>query len=224
MKHLFRPLGTLLMATALSGCAAFNYTAPDSPVPQLAAAAAEPRPRVALVLGSGGPRGYAHIGVMKVLEEAGVKVDLVVGSSVGSLIGAFWAYGYSAAQLDATARSGGPLTLFDISPFADRGWIRGQRLQEYVNDRLGNASLEQLPRRLIVAATRRDDKQPVFFERGNVGVAVRASSAVPGVISPVGIQGTEYEDADESLPVAVRVARQAGAHLGFEDQSNRKPG
>jgi NTE family protein len=167
MKHLFRPLGTLLMATALSGCAAFNYTAPDSPVPQLAAAAAaaEPRPRVALVLGSGGPRGYAHIGVMKVLEEAGVKVDLVVGSSVGSLIGAFWAYGYSAAQLDATARSGGPLTLFDISPFADRGWIRGQRLQEYVNDRLGNASLEQLPRRLIVAATRRDDKQPVFFTR-----------------------------------------------------------
>lgn len=204
---------SLLVAVGLTGCAAFNYTEPDSPVPQPAATAFEVPPRIALVLGSGGPRGYAHIGVLKVLEEAGVEVDLVVGSSVGSLLGAFWASGYSAAELDAAARSGGPLTLFDPSPFADRGWIHGQRLQDYVNDRLGNASLEQLPRRLIVAATRRDDKQPVFFQSGNAGVAVRASSAVPGVISPVGIQGTEYEDADESLPVAVRAARQAGARF-----------
>jgi NTE family protein len=151
--------------------------------------------------------------VIKVLEEAGVQVDLVVGSSVGSVLGAFWAAGYDAAQLDAAAHSGGPLTLVDLSLFADRGWIHGQRLQDYVNDRLGNASLEQLPRRLIVAAARRDDKQPVFFERGNVGVAVHASSAVAGVISPVGVQHVEYEDADESLPVAVRAARQAGAQF-----------
>jgi NTE family protein len=213
MTQRLPPLCGLLMAIGLSGCAAFNYTAPDSPVPQTTANSAAPKPRVALVLGSGGPRGYAHIGVIKVLEEAGVQVDLVVGSSVGSLLGAFWAAGYNAAQLDAAARSGGPLTLFDLSLFADRGWIHGQRLQDYVNVRLGNASLEQLPRRLIVAATRRDDKQPVFFERGNVGVAVRASSAVAGVISPVGVQGIEYEDADESLPVAVRAARQAGAQF-----------
>lgn len=202
-----------LAAMVLCGCSAFNYTAPDSPVAQTAACSAEPRPGVALVLGSGGPRGYAHIGVLKVLEEAGVTVDLVVGSSVGSLLGAFWAAGYSAAELDAAARSGGPLTLFDLSLIADRGWIRGQRLQDYVNARLDNASLEQLPRRLIVATTRRADKQPIFFERGNVGVAVRASSAVPGIISPVGVQGVEYEDADESLPVAVQAARQAGARF-----------
>lgn len=219
MKPVPRGLGPTLTACmalaalALSGCAAFNYTAADSPIPQSVVDAAKPRPRVALVLGSGGPRGYAHIGVLKVLEEAGVPVDLVVGSSVGSLIGAFWAAGYNADQLDAAARSGGPLTLFDLSPFADRGWIHGQRLQDYVNRQLGGTALEQLPRRLVVASTRRDDKQPVFFERGNVGVAVRASSAVPGVISPVGIQGTEYEDADESLPVAVRAARQAGARF-----------
>jgi len=213
MKRRFFALCVLMMAIALSGCAAFNYTAPDSPVAQSTAHFVEPRPRVALVLGSGGPRGYAHIGVMKVLEEAGVQVDLVVGSSVGSLLGAFWASGYTAAELDAAARSGGPLTLFDLSVFADRGWIHGQRLQDYVNDRLQNVSLEKLPRRLIVATTRRADKQPVFFERGNVGVAVRASSAVAGIISPVGVQGIEYEDADESLPVAVRAARQAGAQF-----------
>jgi NTE family protein len=213
MKRLLLPLYGLLLVIALSGCSAFNYTGSDSPVAQAKASNAEPKPRVALVLGSGGPRGYAHIGVIKVLEDAGVQVDLVVGSSVGSLIGAFWAAGYSAAQLDEAASSGGPLTLFDPSLFADRGWIHGQRLQDYVNVQLGNASLEQLPRRLIVTATRLGDKQPIFFERGNVGVAVRASSAVAGVISPVGILGVEYEDADESLPVAVRAARQAGAQF-----------
>jgi NTE family protein len=206
-------IAPFLLAIGLTGCAPFNHAQPDSPVPRSSVTPLTPKPRVALVLGSGGPRGYAHIGVMKVLEEAGLDIDLVVGSSVGSLIGAFWAYGYNAQQLDLIAQSGGPLTLFDVSPFADRGWIHGHRLQRYVNDNLDNAVLERLPRRLIVAATRRTDKQPVFFDQGNVGVAVRASSAVPGIISPVGIQGVEYEDADESLPLAVRAARQAGAQF-----------
>lgn len=201
-----------LVAT-LSGCSAFNYAGADSPLPQLSAAPLVPSPRVALVLGSGGPRGYAHIGVMKVLAEAGIDYDLVVGSSAGALVGAFWANGLDAEEIDRISRSGGPLTLFDISPFADRGWIRGQRLQDYVNTRLGSKSIEQMPRRLIVVATRRDDKAPVFFQSGNIGVAVRASSAVPRIISPVGINGTEFEDADESLPVAVRAARQAGAQF-----------
>jgi NTE family protein len=173
----------------------------------------EPPPRIALVLSSGGPRGYAHIGVMRVLEEAGIEVDLVVGTSVGSLLGAFWADGRSAAEIDAISGTGGPLTLFDLSPFADRGWIHGQRLQDYVNVGLGNKSIEQLRRRLVVGATRRSDKAPVFFTSGNAGVAVRASSAVPGVLSPVGIEGVEYEDGDESLPLAVRAARQAGARF-----------
>ncbi|OYU43113.1 MAG: esterase [Burkholderiales bacterium PBB4] len=198
---------------SLSGCAPFNYTLPDSPVASASVAPMQPRPRVALVLSSGGPRGYAKIGVMRVLEEAGIEVDLVVGTSVGSLLGAFWADGRSAAEIDAISQDGGPLTLFDLSPFADRGWIHGQRLQDYVNAQLGNKTIEQFSRRLVVGATRRVDKAPVFFTQGNVGVAVRASSAVPGVISPVGIQGTEYEDGDESLPLAVRAARQAGARF-----------
>ncbi len=201
------------LVAALSGCSAFNYAATDSPVPEVSIAPLTPTPQVALVLGSGGPRGYAHIGVMKVLEEAGIDYDLVVGSSAGALIGAFWANGFDAEEIDKIARSGGPFTLFDPSLFADRGWIHGQRLQDYVNTNLGSKSIEQMPRRLIVAATRRDDKAPVFFQSGNIGVAVRASSAVPRIISPVGINGTEFEDADESLPVAVRAARQAGARF-----------
>lgn len=203
----------LVGAAWLAGCAPFNYAALDSPVAQPTVAPMEPRPRLALVLSSGGPRGYAHIGVMRVLEEAGIEVDLVVGSSVGSLLGAFWADGRSAAEIDALSRDGGPLTLFDPSPFADRGWIHGQRLQDYVDDRLTHKSIERMPRRLVVGATRRSDKQPVFFTQGHAGVAVRASSAVPGILSPVGIDGIEYEDGDESLPLAVRAARQAGARF-----------
>lgn len=211
--HRLSYLAAVVATALLAGCAAFNYTADDSPLAQTVLQPMEPRPRVALVLSSGGPRGYAHIGVMRVLEDAGIEVDLVVGTSVGSLLGVFWADGRSSAEIDALSQDGGPLTLFDLSPFADRGWIHGQRLQDYVNSRLGNRSLEHLQHRVVVGATRRSDKTPVFFVSGNAGVAVRASSAVPGIISPVGIRGTEYEDGDESLPLAVRAARMAGAQF-----------
>ena len=197
----------------IAGCSSFNYTQADSPVPLASVPVMSLRPQVALVLGSGGPRGYAHIGVMKVLEQAGIDYDLVVGSSVGSLIGAFWAHGYKASEIDELSKQGGPLTVFDFSVFADRGWIHGQRLQDFVNDRLQSPRIEAMPRKFIAVATRLNDKQAVFFQSGNAGVAVRASSAVSQIISPVGIQGVEYEDGDESLPVAVRAARQAGAQL-----------
>jgi len=78
----------------------------------------------------------------------------VVGSSVGSLIGAFWASGYSASEIDGLSKQGGPLTDFDFSLFADRGWIRGQRLQDFVNDRLSSQRIELMPRKFIAAATR----------------------------------------------------------------------
>lgn len=205
-------LASLSMWT-LPGCAAFNYVGADAPQALADLTPLDPPPNLALVLGSGGPRGYAHIGVMRVLEEAGIMPDLIVGTSVGALLGVFWASGLSAAQIDALSLQGGPLTVFDPSPFADRGWIRGQRLQDYVNRGLEGRRLEQLPRRVIVVATRRADKAASFFTTGNSGVAVRASSAMPGIISPVGIAGVEYEDGDESLPLAVSAARACGARL-----------
>ncbi len=207
-----------------AGCTSFNYTQADSPVAMASVPSMDPKPRVALVLGSGGPRGYAHIGVMKVLEDAGIEFDLVVGSSVGSLIGAFWASGYSASEIDELSTQGGPLTVFDFSIFADRGWIHGQRLQDFVNDRLNSPRIEIMPRKFIAVATRLTDKQPVFFQSGNAGVAVRASSAVSKIFSPVGIQGIEYEDGDESLPVAVRAARQAGAQFVIAVDVTAVPG
>jgi NTE family protein len=226
----------LLLATGLSGCAAFNYTEPDAPVPLRLEQVVpiQPAPRIAVVLGSGGPRGYAHLGVLKVLEEAGIVPDVVVGSSVGALIGTFWAAGLTASQLSEQALSGGPLTVFDINPFADRGWIRGERLQQYVQSQLKQSQqpqqLQQLPRRMVVVATVRPEhersqpKEARYFLQGNTAVAVRASSAVAGVISPVGITGTEYEDADESLPVAVAVAKRLGAQFVIAVDVSALPG
>jgi NTE family protein len=202
-----------LVIGVLAGCAAFNYVEKDAPIASATVTPLKTRPKIAVVLGSGGPRGYAHIGVIKVLEEAGIRPDLVVGTSVGALIGAFWADGMKGPEIQKTAFDGGPLTLFDLNPFADRGWIRGQKLQDYVNSQLGNKSIDQLAMPMIVVATNRADKTPVFFTSGNLGVAVRASSAVPGIISPVGITGVEYEDGDVSLPVAVSAARAAGAEF-----------
>ncbi len=211
-----RGLGSLAVLTpmlGLGGCAAFDYRAADAPRALAQPPRLDPPPRLAIVLGSGGPRGYAHIGVLRVLEDARILPDLVVGSSVGAVLGAFWASGLSAAQIDALSMQGGPLTIFDPSPFADRGWIHGRKLQDYVNQGLGGRALEELPRRVIVIATRRDDKAPRFFASGNAGVAVRASSAMPGIFSPVGIEGIEYEDGDESLPLGVTAARAAGARF-----------
>ena len=219
-----RAIVLALVLTQISGCSSFNYTQADSPVALALVPPMNPKPQVALVLGSGGPRGYAHIVVMKVLDEAGIEYDLVVGSSVGSLIGAFWASGYNASEIDDLSRQGGPLTVFDFSVFADRGWIHGQKLQDFVNDRLHSPRIEAMPRKFVAVATRLTDKQPVFFQSGNAGVAVRASSAVSRIISPVGIQGVEYEDGDESLPVAVRAARQAGARFVIAVDVTAVPG
>ena len=202
-----------LSGLALSDGTAFNYAEADAPLALRQVQPLDPRPDIALVLGPGGPRGFAHIGVMRVLEEAGILPDLVVGTSVGALLGVFWASGLSAAQIDERSMQGGPLTVFDPSPFADRGWIHGQRLQDYVNAGLQGRRLQDLRRRVIVVATRRDDKTPRFFTTGNAGVAVRASAAIPGLVSPVGIAGVEYEDGDASLPLAVSAARAAGARF-----------
>lgn len=219
-------VATLLspLSALLGGCAAFDYTAADAPVALPTPPRLDPAPRIALVLGSGGPRGYAHIGVLRVLEDAGVTPDLVVGSSVGALIGAFWASGLSAAEIDRLSFEGGPLTVFDPSPFADRGWIHGQKLQDYVNRGVGGRRIEELPRRLIVTAARRADKAGHFFVTGNTGVAVRASGAMPGIISPVGIGGVEYEDGDEAYPVPVSAARDSGARFVIAVDVSARPG
>jgi NTE family protein len=169
-------------------------------------------PRIGLALGGGAARGFAHIGVIQVLEENGIRPDLVAGTSAGSVVAALYASGKSGAELGALAES------MDESAFADwsfpgRGLIRGEALARYVRDHTGGRSIEQMRVPLGIVATDLDNGQPILFQVGDPGVAVRASSAVPAVFQPVRIGTREYVDGGLVSPVPVRFARQMGADL-----------
>ena len=204
-----------LIARALAACALALLTAcvPDRVAPDRLprfAPLAKP-PALALVLGSGGPRGFAHVGVIKVLEEEGIRPDLIVGSSVGALVGALYAGGYSARQLEKTAYELGMLEFFDIGML--RGHSTGAAIQEYVNEELADRTIEQLRIPFVAAATRASDHAQVLFNRGDTGLAVRAASADPDEFMPVKVGDSEYLDGDVASPVPIRAARKLGAKV-----------
>ena len=168
-------------------------------------------PRVAVVLGSGGPRGFAFVGVFKVLEEIGVKPDLVVGTSVGAMVGALYASGMGAARLERTAYELSMLEFLELGTLIGRP--TGRPLQNYINRQLGGRLIEELPIAFAATATRVRDRRLVTFNAGDAGLAVRASSASPGDFQPVRVGEDLYIDGDEMTPVPIRVARQLGAKV-----------
>lgn len=174
------------------------------------AAAPPPPPRVGLALGGGAARGFAHIGVIQVLEEAGIRPDLVVGTSAGSLVAALYASGKSGRELAALARTMDEGAITDWS-FPARGLIRGEALARYVREHTAAKRIEQMPLPLGIVATDLDSGQGILFRVGDPGVAVRASSAVPAVFQPVRIGSREYVDGGLVAPVPVSFARQMGA-------------
>jgi len=192
-------------------------TAPAAPAPipagpPLAPAVARRPPRIGLALGGGAARGFAHIGVIQVLEEAGIKPDLVVGTSAGSLVAALYASGRSGQELAATALTMDEGAITDWA-FPSRGVIRGEALARYVREQTGGRTIEQMKMPLGIVATDLDSGAPVLFQRGDAGIAVRASSAVPAVFQPVKIGEREYVDGGLVSPVPVRFARQMGAEM-----------
>ncbi|MEO8059564.1 MAG: patatin-like phospholipase family protein [Burkholderiales bacterium] len=206
------------LAGALSACTTAPkpgavVEAPPPPAAPPAAPKPPPRlPRIGLALGGGAARGFAHIGVIQVLEENGIKPDLVVGTSAGSLVAALYASGKSGAELATLADSMDESAFTDWS-FPGRGLIRGEALAKYVRDHTGARSIEQMRVPLGIVATDLDSGQPILFQVGDPGVAVRASSAVPAVFQPVKIGTHEYVDGGLVSPVPVRFARQMGAEL-----------
>lgn len=199
----------LALALVLAACQDSNV-APDR-IPTFVQPTG-PAPRVALVLGSGGPRGFAHIGVLKVLEEAGIKPDLIVGSSVGSMVGALYASGINAVDLEKMAYQINVLEFFEFRMLRG-GRATGTAIQTYVNTKVHNETLEQLPRRFVAAATRLSDHRLVLFNHGDTGLAVRASSADPDQFEPVRVGSDMYADGDEVSPVPIDMARQLGARV-----------
>ncbi|MED5618724.1 patatin-like phospholipase family protein [Ideonella sp. BN130291] len=169
-------------------------------------------PRIGLALGGGAARGFAHIGVIQVLEEHGIKPDLVVGTSAGSLVAALYAAGRSGAELGTLAQTMDETAITDWA-YPGRALIRGEALARYVRDHTGGRLIEQMKLPLGIVATDLDSGAPILFQRGDPGMAVRASSAVPAVFQPVKIGSREYVDGGLVSPVPVRFARQMGAEL-----------
>ncbi len=208
-----RRLLLLGLAWGVAGCQTVPPAppAPPAPTPPPPAPVARP-PRIGLALGGGAARGFAHIGVIQVLEEAGIAPQLVVGTSAGSLVAALYASGKTGAELSALALGMDESALTDWS-FPGRGVIRGEALARYVREQTGGQSIEKMKLPLGIVATDLDNGQPILFQRGDPGVAVRASSAVPAVFQPVKIGEREYVDGGLVSPVPVRFARQMGAEL-----------
>jgi len=205
-------LATLGAAALLAGCG----STPTQPAPPAAAPVPLRHVKIALALGGGAARGFAHIGVIKALEAQGIHPDIVVGTSAGSVVGALYASGYDGFALQKIALEMDETTISDWAiPFLNKssGVLKGEALQSYVNKAVRNQPIEKLKIPFGAVATDLKTGQPILFRRGNTGMAVRASSSVPGVFQPVTIAGRTYVDGGLVAPVPVRFAKEMGAEF-----------
>ncbi len=180
--------------------------------------------RVALALGGGAARGFAHIGVIKALEARNIQVDLVAGTSAGSVVGALYASGMNGFALNKLALTMDEASISDWAmPFRTRGFLQGVALQNYLNTTLNNRPIEKMAKPLGVVATDLRTGQPILFQRGNTGIAVRASCSVPSIFEPVKIGGHEYVDGGLVSPVPASFARKMGADFVIAVDISQRP-
>jgi NTE family protein len=197
----------------VSGCGPLISGTP-APEERHPVAEGQKPPRVGLVLGGGAARGFAHVGVIRVLEREKIPIDLIVGTSVGSLVGAIYADKKNSFELEWTAFSLEEKDLFDytfISP--TQGFVRGERLEEFVLKKVSARELQQMKIPLGVVATDIQNGEVVVLQNGSVARAVRASSAIPGIFIPVRYQGRLLVDGGVLNNVPVDVARKMGAQV-----------
>lgn len=172
-----------------------------------------PKPaKIALVLGAGASKGFAHIGVLKILETNKIPIHMIVGTSVGSAVGSLYASGLSAFDLQRLSFAIEQKDIVDLT-LPDNGFIKGEKLEEFVNKSLKNTPIEKLKIPFYAVATEIQSGREVVFGRGNTGQAVRASCSIPGVFRPVKIGDKVYVDGGVVSPVAVEAAKRLGADL-----------
>jgi NTE family protein len=218
--------GVMLLLAGCAGAPAPKHdtlpTPPPAAAPPAPAPVVVPPPRIALALGGGAAKGFAHIGAIKALEAQGIKPEIIVGTSAGSLVGALYASGLDGFELQRLALDMKESMVSDWS-LPDRGVFKGEALQEFVNKTVQNRTIDQLPRKCAIVATDLQSGEMIVFERGDTGTAVRASSSVPGVFQPVRISGREYVDGGLVSPVPVRVARRLGADIVIAVDISARP-
>lgn len=179
-------------------------------------------PVVALVLGGGGAKGFAHIGVIKVLESHGIRPKLVVGTSAGSFVGGLYASGLSPFALQQLALNLEESDVRDLT-LSRQGFLVGQKLQDYVNAQVKQQPIQNFPIRFAAVATEADTGRKVVFNRGNAGQAIRASCSIPNVFVPVTIAGKEYVDGGLVSPIPVETARDLGADVVIAVDISARP-
>jgi NTE family protein len=203
-----RLIGILIISVlAISSCAPQKEvqlpTKVDSP--------AKPA-KIAVVLGAGSSKGFAHIGVLKILESNKIPIHMIVGTSVGSVVGCLYAYGYDAFQLQKLSFSVEKGDIVDLV-IPENGFIKGEKLEEWVNKTLKYTPIEKLKIPFYAVAADIQSGQEVAFGSGSTGMAVRASCSIPGVFRPVKIGERMYVDGGVVSPVAVDVAKRFGADI-----------
>lgn len=210
-------LAILLAAMLATSCTPAARQAGDAagqPVPQPSQQPAPPpapKPaKIALVLGAGASKGFAHIGVLKVLEQNRIPVHMVVGTSAGSFVGSLYSYGFTAFQLQKLALDIQKGDIVDLV-IPDNGFIQGVKLENYVNRLVRNTPIEKFRIPFHAVATDIQTGKEMIFGLGNAGTAVRASCSIPGVFSPVRVGLHLYVDGGVVSPVAVEAALKYGA-------------
>ncbi len=179
-------------------------------------------PVIAIALGGGGAKGFAHIGVLKVLESHGIKAKIVTGTSAGSFVGSIYASGKTPFQLQQIALTLKESDIRDLT-LNSQGIVQGQKLQDYVNRHVNNKPIEQFPIRFAAVATRLDDGHKAEFVRGNAGQAVRASCSIPNVFVPATIAGKKYVDGGLVSPIPVKTAQAMGADIVIAVDISARP-
>ncbi|MFH2011086.1 MAG: patatin-like phospholipase family protein [Pseudomonadota bacterium] len=194
-------VSVLILILVMASCASLtSETKPGKPV------------KIALVLGAGASRGFAHIGVLKILEANKIPVNMIIGTSVGSFVGSLYAYGFNAFQLQKIALTIEKADIVDLM-IPDNGFIKGEKLEEYVNKTVRNTPIEKFRIPFYAVATAIPRGEEVVFGQGNAGKAVRASCSIPGVFRPPIYANKMYVDGGVVSPVAVNVAKRLGAEL-----------
>ena len=214
MKLTRKSLLLILLPLTLTGCALTpaNHQGNDAPHTVAIVPLQVQKPVLGLVLGAGGARGFAHVGVIKALAAAGLEADVVVGASSGALVASFYASGMSAQALEAMALQLEDNDIFDFTPFGP-GVVHGMRLQEFVNRHLNGRLIEALAKPFAAVATEQGSGRMAVFNRGNTGIAVRASASVPKMFWPVVINGQSYIDGGVVSRVPAPLAREMGADV-----------
>ncbi|PYZ93920.1 esterase [Salipaludibacillus keqinensis] len=172
------------------------------------------RPKIGLALGSGGSRGYAHIGVLKAWTEAKIPIDYIAGSSMGALVGVLYSSGYSPDTLERLALHFRRKYIFDFT-VPKMGFIKGVKAKQFIHMLVQGKKLEDLSPPVHIVATDLIKGKKVVFSTGDIAQSVRASIAIPGIFVPEKIDDRLYVDGGVIDRVPVSVVKEMGADLVF---------